>query len=359
MIANPNFQRWAARFPLTRRLVRRDGEALFDLVAGFCHSQVLLALVEFDVLGMLLDGPVPAAVIARRSQVPEPRMEILLRAGAALRLLRFDRDGRVVLARRGAALAGVPGLAAMIRHHRVLYGDLADPVAFFRGETEPELAAFWPYVFGAARAEEPAISQRYSTLMADTQRLVADDTLDAVSLRGVRHLMDVGGGTGTFLAEAARRWPAMRMTLVDLPAVVAGVDAADLRWGGRLTVAPVSFRDEPLPRGADAISLVRVLYDHRDDTVRGLLAAIRAALSPGGLLIVSEPMTGGMAPTRPGDAYFALYTLAMETGRARSVDEIAALCVEAGFTDIRMPAPRRPFVTRVVTARTVNIAGSV
>ncbi|MCU0907975.1 MAG: SAM-dependent methyltransferase, partial [Rhodobacteraceae bacterium] len=44
-VASPGFQSWAARFPLTKGLVRREGDAMMDLVAGFVHSQVLAALV--------------------------------------------------------------------------------------------------------------------------------------------------------------------------------------------------------------------------------------------------------------------------------------------------------------------------
>jgi demethylspheroidene O-methyltransferase len=40
LISSRKFQTWAAGFPLTRGIVRREGEALFDLLAGFCHSQV-------------------------------------------------------------------------------------------------------------------------------------------------------------------------------------------------------------------------------------------------------------------------------------------------------------------------------
>ena len=42
-IADPAFRRWAARFPLTRPIAQRRAQALFDLVAGFSYSQVLLA----------------------------------------------------------------------------------------------------------------------------------------------------------------------------------------------------------------------------------------------------------------------------------------------------------------------------
>lgn len=351
LVASRAFQTWAARFPLTRRIVRSEGEALFDLVAGFCHSQVLLALVELRVPEALMAQGQDVAALARRCAVPQDRMAVLVRAGVALGLLRLRR-GQVGLTRRGAALTGVPGLAGMIRHHHVLYRDLSDPVAFFRGETETELAAFWPYVFGAGAAADPAQAAEYSRLMADSQELVAEDTLDAVSLRGVSRLMDVGGGTGAFLAAAGRIWPDLQMTLFDLPAVVPAArkrfDEAGMST--RLDIAPGSFRDDPLPRGADAISLVRVLYDHADATVSGLLRSVHDALPVGGRLIISEPMTGGDRPERAGDAYFALYCMAMRTGRARSASEIAALVTTAGFGQIRNSRPRRPFVTSTLEA---------
>jgi demethylspheroidene O-methyltransferase len=351
LVASPRFQAWAARFPLTRRLVRREGEAMFDLVAGFCHSQILAALVELDLLAVLLRAPAGAAALARDAGMAPERMEILLRAGAAIGLLR-ERGGLWRPTRRGAALVGVPGLAGMIRHHRILYRDLADPVAFFRGEVETELAAFWPYVFGAGAAADPAAAATYSRLMAESQVLVAQDTLALVDLGRATRLMDVGGGSGTFLAAVAQRHPRLALTLFDLPAVAPAARQrfAELGLSDRVEIVTGSFRDGPLPAGADAISLVRVLYDHADTTVRALLASARAALPPGGRLIVSEPMTGGARPARAGDAYFALYCLAMRTGRARSAAEIAALMSEAGFGAIRVPRAPRPFVTSVVEA---------
>ncbi|MEX0311954.1 MAG: methyltransferase, partial [Tateyamaria sp.] len=281
--------------------------------------------------------------------VPADRMQVLLQAGAALGLLK-RRRGRFALARKGAALMGVPGLEAMIRHHKAFYDDLRDPVALLRKPEETQLSQFWPYVFGGdVDAGDAAI---YSDLMAQSQRLVAEDTLRAVSLKGVAHLLDIGGGTGAFLEAAGQANRAMQMTLFDLPPVVpeaqARFDAAGM--ADRTAIVPGSFRTDAVPGGADAISLIRVLYDHSDDTVRALLAKVFDALPPGGRLIVSEPMGGGARPDRAGDVYFAFYTMAMQTGRARSAAEIGALLSEAGFADVRSPAPARAYVTRVLTA---------
>jgi demethylspheroidene O-methyltransferase len=111
-----------------------------------------------------------------------------------------------------------------------------------------------------------------------------------------------------------------------------------------------SFRDDDLPKGADAISLIRVLFDHSDDTVRALLANVFDALPGGGRLIISEPMSGGATPNKATDAYFALYTMAMRTGRTRSAAEISELVAQAGFEQVRSPKPLRAYVTSVVEA---------
>ncbi len=352
-IASPAAQRRLARLPLIGRIARAEGQALFDLVAGFVHSQVLLACVDSGLLEAVREGPRDTPTLAQCTGLSEDRLAVLVRAAIALRLVRRCRDGRVGLARRGAAVLGVPGLPAMIRHHPAFYRDLEDPMALLRGGGETELAQFWPYVLGATGAAAPETVARYSALMADSQALVAEDTLDQAPLADVRRLLDVGGGSGAFLAAALTRHRHLQAGLFDLPAVVATAPSR-LREAGvahAVTLYAGSFREDPLPKGYDAISLIRVLYDHGEETVAALLSACRGALPPGGLLLISEPMSGGDRPERAGDVYYALYTLAMGTGRARSAAEIAAHLTKAGFTDIRCPRPKRAFVTRTVWAR--------
>lgn len=350
LIARPAFQDLANRVPLLRRLARRDGAEIFDIVQGFVRSQVLFALVELEVPERLLGGPALPEMLALNSGVSGDRMELLLKAGAGIGLLKRRRDGRFALSRKGAALVGVPGLRQMIRHHGSFYRDMGDPVSLLKGDAETELARFWPYVFGAVGPIDPEVTQTYSDLMADSQRLVARDTLAAASLDGASHLADIGGGSGTFLAEVAADYPEMALTLFDLQPVMP-LARQRLEQAGlseRIDLVGGFFQDDPLPEGADAISLIRVLYDHDEATVTALLAKVFAALPPGGRLLISEPMSGGDAPDPVTDVYFSFYTLAMRTGRTRSAKEIGALCAAVGFVDIQTPKPARSFVTAVV-----------
>lgn len=344
---SPRFHKLAARIPGLRWKSRIEGAELFSILSGFVQSQALVALVEGRVLHVLASGPKTTEDLSRLCAIPPDPMGVLLRAGAALKLLSGDRRGRWHLAPRGAAFLTVPGLEPMVRHHHVLYRDLSDPLAFFRGQTETELAGFWPYVFGTLAQEDAGLAARYSRLMAESQVLVAEDTMRLVDLSLRRHLLDVGGGTGAFLAEVGKVHPSLALSLFDMPAVLAGVPAA-LR--DRLALHPGSFRSDPLPEGADTISLIRVLYDHDDATVADLLAKVHAALPPGGMILVSEPMSGGDRPDPATDVYFAIYTLAMRTGRTRSATEIAGLLSATGFTEVRLRPGDRPYVTSAVTA---------
>ncbi len=344
---SPRFHKLAAKVPGLRWKARREGEELFSILSGFVQSQALVALVEARVLHFLASGPMGTDDLSRSCAIQPAPLAVLLKAAAALRLLRQDRRGLWHLAPRGAAFLAVPGLEPMVRHHHVLYGDLADPLAFFRGQTETQLAGFWPYVFGPLAQEDAGLAARYSRLMAESQVLVAEDTMRLVSLTQCRHLLDVGGGTGAFLAEVGKVHPHLTLSLFDMPAVLAAVPS-HLR--DRLRLCPGDFRTDALPGGAGTISLIRVLYDHADDSVGTLIAKVFNALPLGGKILISEPMSGGDRPDPTTDVYFAIYTLAMRTGRTRSAVEIGGLLNAAGFADVRLHPGDRPYVTSAVTA---------
>lgn len=353
-IADPAFQARAASFPPTRPFARAEAEQLHDIVAGFVYSQVLHACVELGVLDTLAAGPLPTADLAARIGLTPERTARLVQAAAALRLTERDGADAYGLGPLGAATLGAPGVVEMVRHHALFYRDLADPVALLRGESDPELSRFWAYVGGARTHDLPAeTAAEYSRLMAVSQTMVARETLAAVSLEGTRCLLDVGGGEGAFLAAALGATPSLRGIVFDLPAVAARAETrfAETGLSDRARAVGGSFLDDPLPQGADAASLIRVLYDHEDAVVAALLARVHAALPPGGRLIVSEPMAGGARPTRAGDAYFGFYTLAMSTGRPRPPERHAELLAAAGFTAIRRHPTRQRFITAVMSAR--------
>lgn len=352
LIASPRFQHFAARFPLTRPIASRKARALFDLATGFVHTQVLAACVELDLFEFLAERPRSVAEIAEARRLPRDSALRLLRAAASLGLLEERGEGRFGLGDLGAALRGNPGVAAMVRHHAMLYGDLADPVALLRGEGRPTaLQTYWAYAGAGERPAEggpgDAEIARYTALMAASQQLVAADILDAWPVERHRRIMDVGGGDGSFLRAVAARAPRAELVLFDLPAVAARA----ARAGGRIACVGGDFTREPLPPGADLVTLVRIGHDHDDPVLRRLFARIFEALAPGGTLLIGEPMAGQRGAEAMADAYFGFYFLAMGQGRARRPDEIAAMLAEAGFVGACQRPTPRPLLTCVMAAR--------
>ncbi len=338
-LADPAFQRWAARLPLTRRIARARARALFDVVAGFVYSQVAFAVVETGLLPFLAGGRRSVADVAAHTGLPAAGAERLVRAAIALKLVEAAGEGLFV-GPAGAALLGNPGVTEMIAHHRFLYADLADPVALFRDRRPGALAAFWAYDAAAEDRVAP-----YSALMAASQPGIAAAVLDAYPVGRHRRLLDIGGGQGVFAAAALDQAPGLGAAVFDLPAVVGRI--ADPRVAG----VGGSFATDLLPTGNDLVSLVRVVHDHDDAVVEPLLAKIFAALPPGGTLLLAEPMAETPGGEPVGDAYFGLYLWAMGSGEPRSATRLRELLAAAGFTDVREHPTTIPLLVRVLTAK--------
>lgn len=350
-MADGRFRQWAARFPLTRPVARRRARALFDLTAGFVYSQVLLACVELDLFAILAEGPVESRALAHRLALAPDATAQLLEAAEALGLAR-RRGTRWALGRLGAVMVGNAGLEAMIRHHAMLYADLADPVALLRGERGGgALASYWPYA-GAAQAENlpEARTAPYTRLMAASQPMIAAEVLAAHDFSRHRRLLDVGGGDGTFLRQVGAAHPRLELMLLDLPSVVAQAAPAFAAAGltGRSQLHGGDFHRMDFPPGADVISFVRVLHDHDDEAVRNLLHLARGALPASGTLLVAEPMAAAPGAEAMGAAYFGLYLRAMGTGRPRRPSELCDLLVSAGFASPRLVPTPTPLVTQLI-----------
>ncbi len=354
LLAQPRFQRWASKFPLTRGIAKTRATGLFDICAGFVYSQILFACVEIKLFDKLAGGPVALDPLADQCGFERERMRRLLDAAAALKLVEKKDESTYGLGIHGAAALGNPAISAMIAHHDKLYRDLEDPVAVFKGQkVDTELAKFWPYATAETPHELAAGDVApYSALMSSSQALIADDILDAYPFVDHGTLLDIGGGNGDFLIAAGQRRPDLKLVLFDLPAVVAEAEARFKRerLGGRATIVGGDFKRDPLPTGADIIALVRVAHDLDDAALDALLARIFAALPPGGILLLAEPLAEAPGAERVG-AYFEMYLLAMQRGRPRSAAALSRRLYAAGFARAREVPTPRPMLTGLIVAQ--------
>ena len=353
-LVHPWFRRWAMAWRLPRALVRRRARSLFDLMAGFVYSQTLLACVRLRLFDHLAAGPQTLPRLAALTGVPEAGLERLLRAACSLQLLQQRDTGAYGLGVLGAPLVGDPGIAAMVEHHALLYEDLRDPVALLKADAPTgRMASYWVY----ANTAQPGVLSdadvaAYSALMSATQPMIAEEVLQAVDLRRHRCLLDVGGGEGRFVQQAAEHAPHLQLMLFDLPAVAERARERLTRagLGRRCTVHGGDFAQDGLPAGADIISLIRVAFDHPDERVLAVLRAVHTALPPGGTVVLAEPMSGTPGAEPMGEAYFGFYLMAMGRGRPRTPEHLGRLLAAAGFGVVQLMPTRLPLQTRVMVA---------
>jgi len=346
ILANPRFQKWAAKTPLVRRIASQKAVELHHLTAGFVYTQTLTAVIQSNLLAVLQGRIETTKSVAAMCGLTTQAAFTLLTAARALKLTDEVSPGHWMVGELGASVLGNPAVADMVRHHAVLYRDLADPLAVLRHREKTGLRNYWSYVPGGTHPEES--HREYSRLMSSSLALIADHILDSYPLANYQSLIDVAGGTGQFTRLVQQRYPELSTTVLDLPEVVSEAKTLQIQHKTRF-IATDMFQS-PLPENTELFSLIRVLHDHDDEPVKHLLARLYDALRPGGHLLIAEPMAGTAGAAPIGDTYFSFYLWAMGSGRPRTAEELQAMCLAAGFTRVREFKTPIPALTRLLVA---------
>ncbi len=164
--------------------------------------------------------------------------------------------------------------------------------------------AAWPALAATVRAGTAAVridddpAAFYPALVratAPTQRAVAAATAAELVDRGWlpvdASIVDLGAGSGAWVAALLEAQPASRAVAVDLPEVAGttteGVAAAGV--AGRTTVLAGDYLSAPLPMAqADVVVLAHVLRAEPEHRARALLRRALALAGPAGTVVVAD-----------------------------------------------------------------------
>ncbi len=150
-------------------------------------------------------------------------------------------------------------------------------------------------------------------------------------------LLDVGGGSGCFAIALARGNPALRCTIMELPAMceVAGDYIAAAGVEDRVDTVAVDMFRHAWPEGYDAMFFSNVFHDWSTETCLWLARRCLQALPSGGRILLHEMLIDDAGAGPLTAAAFSMLMLLGTQGQQFTAGELINLLQEAGFTDVR------------------------
>lgn len=315
-------------------LLRESREAIGALVrlGDYVTPIALRVLVELGIPDKLVDGPRSAEDLAAACDADAPSLYRLLRALTANQIVRETRDHRFELTPVSELLRSDHpfSFAGM---YRLAVADIQAVAELEWGVRHPESAfehvhgeTFWDF-----NSSDETHLDRYEDNMWAMARMEIAAVAELFDWRGVEHFVDMGGGTGQFLAGVLQAKPGVRGTMIDLPHVAPGAWPVLEESGvaGRVDVVSGDFFVS-VPSGGDAYLLKRVFYDFTDEQCVAVLKNVRTAMKEGARVLILDGMVRSDNRFDFGKLH-DLYVLAMGRGRCRTRDELQAICAAAGL----------------------------
>lgn len=160
-----------------------------------------------------------------------------------------------------------------------------------------------------------------------------DFFLQSVDLTGRKHLLDVGGGPGTYSIFACRKYPQLHATLFDIPETIAVARRVIENEGmlNRITLRQADWNVDDFGAGFDAVLMSNILHGPESNAPAKLHKAYNC-MEPGGLLVVQEFM---LNEDKTGPAIPALFNVMVGV---YSRPELFAILEQSGFVHIKIAA---------------------
>ncbi|MBA4386341.1 MAG: hypothetical protein C0404_00060 [Verrucomicrobia bacterium] len=312
-----------------------NGKIISELVRGFQPACIIVAGAELDVFSILHARPMSAAQTARRIKGDLRATTILLDALAAIGLLEKTSGSKSVYKVPPAvaevlAEHGSRCMLGMVRHQGNClrsWGQLADVV--LRGKP----AVRRPSVRGA---KGDLVS--FIRAMHEVSGPMAMPLISSLGPLKFKHLLDLGGASGTWTIPFLRRNPAARATIFDQPDVIPMARRLMRKVGlaDRVTLVPGSYNSSTLPAGADLAWVSAIVHQNSRAQNRAMFAKVLSALAPGGRILIRDIIVDPSRTRPAGGALFAVNMLVnTPAGGTFTFDELRDDLLSSGFKKVK------------------------
>lgn len=299
---------------------------------GYAEARILQAAVTLGLFYRLDAAGRTATAIAEDAATDARATELLLNALVAMRLVRKDgeRFKETEVSRTYLVDAAPTSYAGFVRFDAALWplwGNLAETVRTGTPARDPDMFQ-----------SSPGDTARFIDAMASLVGARGDARIlaESLDLAGVRRVLDVGGGPGTYAIELCRRHPELRATIFDLPGTLAvarrHVEASGV--ADRIELVAGDYLRDPLPTSHELVFLSNVIHGEDEETNRALMRKIHAALAPGGRVMIKDHVTDESGTSPAPAAIFSIAMLLFTRGRDYAFAEIRDWLLAAGFARV-------------------------
>jgi predicted O-methyltransferase YrrM len=310
-------------------------DEVLDLMDAYVTSAALNAALELGLFWLLAEQPLEAPAVAEALGIPQGRCRHWLQLLSTTGLIERGPDGYAASPTTQTAIleAGSQDTWALLAQDaRDRYPAILDLTLHLRepGSTWTAQGLTSPDYF-AQMIESPERARRFTRMLYEIHLPLAEALADSLDMSGVRRMMDLGGGSGVLSMALLRRCPDLSAVVVDIANVCAAGRriAQEESMETRLTYHAADFLHDELPSGFDLILDCDVgAYSEP------MLEKIRAALAPGGRLVIvhqfaRHPEVAPATPPRPVWAFLA--SLETTDLRYTTAAEIQARLRRMGF----------------------------
>lgn len=306
-------------------------EAILRLSGDYWKTCALHAGVKLDVFTIIGDDCLSATEIAGRIKGDLRGVTMLLNALTAMRLLLHTDEGYTNAPAAEFFLSKDSDhyLGYMIMHHHYLMESWA--------QLDKAVKTGKPL---RTRSSQSDAARRESFLMGmfNIAMKVAPTVAAATDLSNRHHLLDLGGGPGTYAIHFCLTNPHLRATVYDLLETRPFAEKTIAKFGlaGHIAFAEGDYLKEDIPGTYDVALLSHILHAEGSNDCRKLIRKAVSVLQPGGLIIIHEFILDNTMDSPLHPALFALnMLLGTSAGQAYSEEQIMDMLTEAHVRDIR------------------------